>query len=153
VHIQSAALGPCILTGAGAGAGPTAVSVVADVVDVGRNLHAESAGRVPQRAFREEDMRDARIRQMGERSGQYYMRFTVADRPGVLANIAGILGQHNVSIGHLIQDAPEGTSDAPVEVVLLTHRALESDVEEALASINALPHIRAKARRFRIEEV
>jgi homoserine dehydrogenase len=153
VHINCAALGPCILTGAGAGAGPTAVSVVADVVDVGRNLVTDSAGRVPQRAFREEQLRDARIRQMGERHGQYYMRFTVADRPGVLANIAGILGQHNVSIGHLIQDAPEGNSDAPVEVVLLTHRALEADVEKALAQIHALPHIRAKPRRFRIEEV
>jgi homoserine dehydrogenase len=153
VHITGAALGPCILTGAGAGAGPTAVSVVADVVDIGRNLLADTAGRVPQRAFREEDLRDARVREMGAREGEYYMRFSVADRPGVLAEIAGILGQNNVSIAHLIQDASDEKPDAPVEVVLLTHRAREANVEAALARINALGHMRANARRFRIEEV
>jgi homoserine dehydrogenase len=153
VHITSAALGACVLTGAGAGAGPTAVSVVSDVVDVGRNLLAESAGRVPQRAFHEEKLHDARVRAMGERSGEYYMRFTVADQPGVLAEIAGLLGQHKVSIAHLIQDAPDNQEGAPVEVVLLTHRAREADVQAALARIDALGHVRAKARRFRIEEV
>lgn len=152
VQITSSALGPCTLTGAGAGAGPTAVSVVSDVVDVGRNLLAESAGRVPQRAFREEQLKDARVREIGEREGRYYMRFSVADRPGVLADIAGILGQHQVSIAHLIQDAPENGNDVPVEVVLLTHKALERNVEGACARINALEHVRGKARRFRIEE-
>lgn len=153
VQITSAALGPCMLTGAGAGAGPTAVSVVSDVVDVGRNLHSDAAGRVPHRAFREESLKDAKIRDLGERTGEYYMRFTVSDRPGVLAEIAGILGQHSVSIAHLVQDAPDDQVEASVEVVLLTHAAREGAVETALAQINRLPHLRAPARRFRIEAV
>ncbi len=151
VQITSAALGPCMLTAAGAGAGPTAVSVVSDVVDVGRNLHSDSAGRVPHRAFREEVLKDARLRDIGERAGAYYMRFTVSDRPGVLAELAGILGQHSVSIAHLVQDAPE-QAEASVEVVLVTHNAREGSVQAALAEINQLPHLRAPARRFRIEE-
>ena len=153
VHINAAALGPCILTGRGAGAGPTAVSVVSDVIDVGRNLHANTAARVPHRAFREEVLSDVRVRDRGARQGEFYMRFTVEDRPGVLAEIAGILGQESVSIAHLVQDAPDGSEGAPVEVVLLTHVAREAAVEEALRRIDQLPHVRAPARRFRIEEV
>jgi homoserine dehydrogenase len=153
VLISSAALGPCMLTGAGAGAGPTAVSVVSDVVDVGRNLLADAAGRVPHRAFREEVLKDARLRDVGERTGEYYMRFTVSDRPGVLAEIAGILGQESVSIAHLVQDAPDDQPEVSVEVVLLTHAAREASVRSALARINQLPHLRAPARRFRIEEI
>lgn len=151
VHIDCGTLGPCILTGRGAGAGPTAVSVVSDVVDVARNLVAQTAGRVPHRAFREESLDDARIRDVGERKGAYYMRFTVADRPGVLAEIAGILGANNVSISHLVQEAPE-EPDAAVEIVLVTHRCREADMVTALIAIDQLPHVRAKARRFRIED-
>jgi homoserine dehydrogenase len=80
------------------------------------------------------------------------MRFTVEDRPGVLAEIAGILAQNAVSIAHLVQDAPDDNTAASVEVVLLTHAAREADVEQALARIDQLPHMREKARRFRIEE-
>ncbi len=152
VHIDCAALGPCILTGRGAGAGPTAVSVVSDVVDVGRNLRVEATGRVPQRSFREESIDKARVSDMGARVGEYYMRFTVEDRAGVLAEIAGILGQHNVSIAHLVQDAPEDPGSC-VEVVLVTHRCREANVATALDSINKLSLMRAPARRFRIEEV
>jgi homoserine dehydrogenase len=152
VHITGATLGPCILTGPGAGAGPTAVSVVSDVLDVSRNLLAHAAGRVPQRAFPEDAIRPARVRDMGQRVGEYYMRFTVSDRPGVLAEIAGILGQQQVSIAHLVQDAPDDQPNANVEVVLLTHNAREAHVAEALKRIDALPHMRAPTRRFRIEE-
>lgn len=152
VHIAAAALGPCILTGRGAGAGPTAVSVVSDVIDIGRNIAANTAGRVPHRAYREEVLSEARMREPGARSGEFYMRFTVEDRPGVLAEIAGILGQNGVSIAHLVQDAPDDQVVASVEVVLLTHVAREADVERALARIDQLPHMREKARRFRIEE-
>jgi homoserine dehydrogenase len=153
VHISAQALGPCILTGRGAGAGPTAVSVVSDVIDIGRNLLAKTAGRVPQRAFREEVMSDVRVHDRGARQGEFYMRFTVEDRPGVLAEIAGILGQESVSIAHLVQDAPDQGANAAVEVVLLTHVAREAAVEQALSRIDQLPHVRAPARRFRIEEV
>jgi homoserine dehydrogenase len=153
VHISAVALGPCILTGRGAGAGPTAVSVISDVIDIGRNLLAKTAGRVPQRAFREEVLSDVRLRDRGARQGEFYMRFTVEDRPGVLAEIAGILGREGVSIAHLMQDAPDAGDSAAVEVVLLTHVAREAAVEQALAHIDQLPHVRAPARRFRIEEV
>jgi len=152
VHIDCAALGPCILTGRGAGAGPTAVSVVSDVVDIGRNLSVKASGRVPQRAFREDAMHEAHVSDIGVRSGEFYMRFTVEDRPGVLAEIAGILGQHGISIGHLVQDAPD-EAGSPVEVVLVTHRCREADVQRALSRINQLSLMRVPARRFRIEEI
>ena len=108
---------------------------------------------MPHRAFREEELKDARLRDIGDRVGEYYMRFTVSDRPGVLAEIAGILGQQSVSIAHLVQDAPDEQTESSVEVVLLTHAAREGAVQAALAKINQLPHLRAPARRFRIEEI
>jgi homoserine dehydrogenase len=126
--------------------------VVSDVIDIGRNLQANSPVRVPQRAFREAVLSEARVRDPGARSGEFYMRFTVEDRPGVLAEIASVLGQNGVSIAHLVQDAPDDNEAASVEVVLLTHVAREADVERALARIDQLPHMREKARRFRIEE-
>jgi homoserine dehydrogenase len=152
VHIAADALGPCILTGRGAGAGPTAVSVLSDVIDIGRNLAANTAGRVPHRAFREDMLSQVKVRDAGARQGEFYLRFTVQDRPGVLAEIAGILGQNGVSIAHLVQDAPDDGSEVSVEVVLLTHNAREAAVEAALSRINQLPHMRGPARRFRIEE-
>jgi homoserine dehydrogenase len=153
VHITSAAIGPCILIGRGAGAGPTAVSVVSDIIDVGRNLIAQVGARVPSRAFREEVLRDAPIRSAGERRGEFYLRVTVEDRPGVLADIAGILGQNTVSIAHLVQDAPDDAPGSPVEIVLLTHIAREADITSAITGINALSHVRGPVRRFRIEAV
>jgi homoserine dehydrogenase len=77
----------------------------------------------------------------------------VADKPGVLAGLAGILGPERVYIAHMVQDAPDDQPEANVEVVLLTHRAREAAVMRALERINQLPHLRAPARRFRIEEI
>ena len=82
VHIEGAALGPCLLSGYGAGALPTAVSVVSDVVDVGRNIFAGSTGRVPISAFSAQ--RTARVRDSSEYRGRWYLRFAVLDQSGVL---------------------------------------------------------------------
>ena len=153
VYLTSESLGPSILTGPGAGSGPTAVSVLSDVIDVGRNLIADVGARVPSRAFPEEKLVDANIRPAGLRMGAFYMRLTVADRPGVLAEVTGILGRHQVSIAHLVQDALEPTAGAGVEVVLLTHRAREADIEASVEQIDRLEHVQAQTRRFRIEEV
>jgi homoserine dehydrogenase len=147
VHIEGAALGPCLLSGLGAGALPTAVSVVSDIVDVGRNMFIEAQGRVPNSAL--STSRDARVRDMAEYRGRYYLRFSVLDQHGVLGRLATVLGARDVSIAQMVQEGHG--KDEPVAVVLLTHPAREGDLRAALAEIERLQFVVEPTRALRIE--
>jgi homoserine dehydrogenase len=142
VLIEAAMLGPCLLSGLGAGALPTAMSVVSDIVDVGRNLLTSAHGRVPSRSVRGESLRTYAVQDIGEHVARFYLRFSGRDRPGVLARVAGVLGERGVSIEQMVQDSRStGKDDRPVPIVMLTHEARERDVREALARIDAMTDI------------
>jgi homoserine dehydrogenase len=147
VHIEGAALGPCLLSGYGAGALPTAVSVVSDIVDVGRNIFTNSTGRVPISAFSAQ--RTARVRDSSEYRGRWYLRFSVLDQSGVLGKLATALGEHEVSIERMIQEGHQ--KDEPVSVVLLTHPAREGNLRTALEQIDSQKLLVEPARALRIE--
>jgi homoserine dehydrogenase len=147
VHIEGAALGPCLLSGYGAGALPTAVSVVSDIIDVGRNIFTNSTGRVPISAFSAQ--RTARVRDSADYRGRWYLRFSVLDQSGVLGKLATALGEHEVSIERMIQEGHQ--KDEPVSVVLLTHPAREGNLRAALAQIEKQKLLVEPARAFRIE--
>lgn len=151
IYIQGAAVGPVLLSGPGAGALPTAVSVVADIVDVGRNLRTQAAGRVPQRAFQTASLREVEVQDIGQHRCRFYLRFSVLDRSGVLGGITGFLGKHNVSIEQMVQEG-RSTTDAPVSVVILTHPAREGDVRAALKDIDGLDIVAQPTRSLRIDE-
>ncbi len=151
VVLEGKMLGPCLLSGYGAGALPTAMSVVSDIVDVGRNLVFGASGRVPQRAWRGEHLERRAIAPPGKHVCRWYLRFSVLDRPGVLARIAGVLGAFDVSIEQMVQEGRGADSDEPVHVVMLTHEARESDVRHALREIEMLKGFVARARALRIE--
>jgi homoserine dehydrogenase len=152
VDIEGAALGPCLLSGPGAGSLPTAVSVVADVVDVGRNLLSNAGGRVPQRAFTGERVRDVQVQDIAEHRCRMYLRFSVRDQSGVLGQLTTVLGSHRVSIEQMVQTGQgDGASD-PVSVVLLTHPAREGDVRTALSEIDELGILLEPTTAIRIEE-
>jgi homoserine dehydrogenase len=147
VHIEGAALGPCLLSGLGAGALPTAVSVVSDIVDVGRNMFTKAQGRVSSSAF--SAGKRARVQPMAEYRGCYYLRFAVVDQRGVLGKLATALGARDVSIAQMVQEGHG--KDAPVAVVLLTHPAREGDLRAALAEIERLAFVVEPTRALRIE--
>jgi homoserine dehydrogenase len=149
VYIEGAAVGPCLLSGLGAGALPTAVSVVSDIVDVGRNLQSESRGRVPQRAFHGSSVKVLRVQDPAEHRCRFYLRFSVLDRSGVLGKLASALGQRDVSIEQMVQD---GQDTQPVSVVMLTHPAKEGDVRDALAEIAKLEITAQPTCALRIED-
>ncbi|MBX3275494.1 MAG: homoserine dehydrogenase [Sandaracinaceae bacterium] len=151
VVLEGKMLGPCLLSGYGAGALPTAMSVVSDIVDVGRNLVFGASGRVPQRAWRGEHLARPPIAPPGQHECRWYLRFSVLDRPGVLARIAGVLGAFDVSIEQMVQEGRGGGSDEPVHVVMLTHEAREENVRHALREIELLKGMVARARALRIE--
>ncbi len=119
--------GRLFFQGAGAGAGPTASAVVADLIDVARGDHGPAFG-APVAGLATLSPADP-----AERRGRYYLRLTAADRPGVLAEITRALGDAAVSIESLIQRGHAANGDALVVVV--THEAREADVQAALARI------------------
>jgi homoserine dehydrogenase len=151
VYIEGAAVGPCLLSGMGAGAMPTAVSVVSDIVDVGRNLHSAAHGRVPQRSFRGDRMTTQTVQDIRDHRCRFYLRFAVPDRSGVLGKLASVLGKFDVSIEQMVQDGHETAQ--PVFVVVLTHPAREGDVQNALREIAALDVVTAPPQALRIEEL
>jgi homoserine dehydrogenase len=150
VYIEGAAVGPCLLSGLGAGALPTAVSVVSDIVDVGRNLRSAAGGRVPQRSFRSERMTVPRVQAPADHRCRFYIRFAVQDRSGVLGKLATSLGNHQVSIEQMVQEGQH--SSDPVSVVVLTHPAREGDLRSALTEIDRLDIVAQPTRVLRIEE-
>ncbi len=151
VYVEGAMLGPCLTSGLGAGALPTAMSVVSDIVDVGRNLLVGAHGRVPSRAFQGEHLKDMEVQDPGDHRCHWYLRFTVRDRPGILARIAGVLGASTVSIEQMVQEGI-GQDDGPVVVVMLTHTSLERNLMGALEEIATLDDVVEPPMALRIEE-
>jgi homoserine dehydrogenase len=151
VYVSSYALGHSMYYGRGAGMMPTAVAVVSDVIEVARNLLASATGEAPLRARAEKQVKDRRIRAPGELESRYYLRFGVLDKPGVLAQIAGMLGEHEISISEVVQEGAR-MEGKPVTVVITTHRAKEKNVQGALGIINRLPAVVENTRLIRIFE-
>ena len=151
VLIEGAMLGPCMISGLGAGALPTAMSVVSDIVDVGRNLLVGSHGRVPSRSFRGEHLVARAVEEPGEHRSRFYLRFPVRDRPGILARIAGVLGAFDVSIEQMYQEGV-GEGGRPVQVVMLTHEAREQSIRDSLREIESLHDVVEPPRALRIED-
>jgi homoserine dehydrogenase len=89
---------------------------------------------------------------LGDVRGRYYLRFQVHDRPGVLARLAGALGEAAVSIEQMVQEGGAGSSGLPVDSVMLTHDALERDVNRALEAIARSGVAAAAPRVIRIQD-
>lgn len=150
VHLRGNAVGPVMLWGLGAGMMPTASAVVADVIDICRNILNKASQRVPLPSFSEEAGRAIKIKDTNSLELPYYMRFSAIDKPGVLSKISGVLGGHNISILSVIQkDRKVGGA---VPLVIVTHNALERELRAAVAEIETLDIILEKVVYVRIEE-
>jgi homoserine dehydrogenase len=131
IALEGRALGPCLLSGRGAGDMPTAVSVVADVLDVARNRIHGTSGLTTKGI----QLAARRLMPLADVQTRYYLRFQVYDKPGVLGRIASSLGACGVSIEQMMQEGRGDVTGEPVQIVILTHTARERNVEEALAGI------------------
>jgi len=136
--------------GRGAGMDPTASAIVGDVMAIARNLKAGIGRRSAPLGFQDNQLKNLEIKPMDEITSKYYLRFSAVDKPGVLANIAGLLGKNNISIESMIQYARmEGET---VPIVIMTHAAIEGDVRRALDEIDTYEAIKEKSKRIRIED-
>ncbi len=152
VLIMADAVGPTLYYGAGAGAEPTASAVVADLVDVVRTLTSDPENRVPHLAFQPDALTDLPMLPMEDVSTAYYLRLQAADRPGVLADVARILGDRGISIEAVVQKEP-GPEVEFVPLILLTHQVRERQMNEAIARIEDLDSITGKVTRIRVEHL
>jgi homoserine dehydrogenase len=137
--------GPVVHEGRGAGAGPTASAVVADLVDIARGV------RLPVLGVPASELVDHRPAPMSAHRGSYYIRLMVVDRPGVLADIAAVLRDHEVSIEALIQRARNPGQAVPI--VLTSHETTEAAMTAALARIATLAAVLEPPRMIRIERL
>lgn len=146
VYIQSDLAKDLFLYGEGAGKFSTSSGIMADIVDAAsdiksanlRSLDLDSLGKFK------------RIKKIDELKSFYYIRFMAVDKPGVLAEISGILSRHKISIASVMQKARK--KDQGVPIIMLTHQAKEYDLKKALLEINRLSVIRAKSVTIKIEE-
>ncbi len=152
ILVKGDAVGPTLYYGAGAGSFPTASAVVADLVDVTRLITADPEHRVPHLAFQPDRLSSTPILPIGEVETCYYLRMRVEDRPGVLADITRILARSKISIDAMVQKEP-GEGESRVDIVMLTHRALEKNVDAAMARIEKLRTVVGKVTRIRLEEL
>lgn len=137
VFIDGSTTGPSLLYGKGAGRLPTASAVVADILDAARTIQDKVAptdlswmGGEP-----------ATLRPLDLAEGRYYLRFDVADRPGVLGRVATVLGTHHVSVASMVQHEGKGTTS----MVLDTHVAREADIQRAVSEIAKMPEMLSPA--------
>ncbi|MEK6735204.1 MAG: homoserine dehydrogenase [Pseudomonadota bacterium] len=152
IVVKGDAVGTTLYYGAGAGAEPTASSVIADLVDVTRMQTADPMHRVPSLSFQPDLLSDTPVIPMEEVETAYYLRLNVIDRPGVLAEITRVLADFNISINAMIQ-REAGDEEERVSIIILTHMTIEKNINAAIIRIEALPVIFGKVIRIRIEEL
>lgn len=148
IRVVGDAVGRVFFHGLGAGQMPTASAVVADLIDtvVGR---AAVTFRTLELWSRHREAK-VRLSDPAAAESRFYLRFNVTDRPGVLAEIAGILGRHKISIASVIQHETEGREDGVVPLVIMTHLAPEGAMAQAMQAIDQLPVVHPPSVRMRV---
>lgn len=150
VLVEGSAVGPTLYYGAGAGAEPTASAVVADIVDLARDLSAGQQSRVPGLGVANKAIVELPIVPMVDVRTPWYMRMEAQDKPGVMTQVTRILSEQGISIEALIQKAPSG-GEARVPVIVLTNVAAQGALEAAVEAIEALDSITDKIACIRVE--
>jgi homoserine dehydrogenase len=152
VMVRGDAVGTTLYYGKGAGSEPTASAVIADLVDLGRNIAMGTQGSVPALAFQHDSLSATKILPIEEVTTGHYLRMRVADEPGVLADITRVLADGEISIDALFQrEADDGV--AQTDIIMLTHPAQEGRVRSAILRIESLPTVLNKVVSIRIEQL
>ena len=143
VSLEGDFSGPVFLQGRGAGEGPTASAVVADLIDVARGV------RIPVWGMAVTALDPAPALPIAQHEGAYFLRLMVVDQPGVLADVMAILRDHGISLASMAQHGRRPGEAVPI--VLVTHETREAAVSGALAQIGALESVLEPPALIRIE--
>jgi homoserine dehydrogenase len=145
-------VGPVMFYGRGAGQNPTASAIVGDLIGLARTMQAGAGRRMAPLGFLDGEIRTLPLKPMAEIVSKYMLRFSALDKPGVLASIAGALGNHGISIESMVQTTHQDSDATPVPIVIKTHEACEGSVQAALEEIDQLAIISEKTVFIRIED-
>ena len=156
VAVDGDFIGDVMLIGPGAGAGPTAASVMSDIVDIARGIV------FPPFVRPTKDLTPYQRAKMREHEGSYYLRLSVHDRPGAFAAIAKRMAEQNISLESVVQrrfqsisedEAHSSVSAPPMPVIMVTHETNESAIRRALEEIQKDGHVLGQAQMIRIENL
>ncbi|MBF0294064.1 MAG: homoserine dehydrogenase [Magnetococcales bacterium] len=149
VFVRGDFSGTTMYHGRGAGERPTASAVVADLVDLARDLRSGGKGRLPPLGVPFHHLRTLPIQNAAQRHGTFYLRLAVADRPGVLAEVSAILARHGISLDAVHQEGRSHVEAVPL--IMVTHETTEERISLAMGEIETLESVREPPRTIRIE--
>ena len=149
VLVEGDAVGPTMYYGPGAGSEQTASSVIADIVDIAREI--DNAGNVPHLGYSTET-ENLPVLPVSEIETAYYLRITVKDEIGQMAQIASIMSENGINIEAILQKEPEEEA-ATVPLILLTHSVREKQMDQAIEALQSLDSVIKPVVRIRVEQL
>ena len=151
VLVQGNKVGPTLYYGAGAGSEPTASAVVADIIDLARNIESNNANSIPILGFIKDEIKAKKILLIEDITSEFYIRLSMKNESGVLDKITQVFAQHSLSINAMVQK--EIQDDDVVDIILVTSNMIEKEMEKIIYEIEALPENIDKAIKLRIEQL
>ncbi|MFC2122676.1 homoserine dehydrogenase [Bacteroidota bacterium] len=146
ILVEGDLVGKVLFYGQGAGGAPTSSAILADVVSAAQDIVTGAGNRI-----RWKLQTDKAVKSIDEISTRYYLRMNIADRPGVLSQISKVLGDHQISISSVIQKFTDELSQT-AEIVIMTHRAPEKGVRQAMDEMARLESVKEVSNLIRVEE-
>ena len=152
VLVKGDMVGPTMYYGAGAGSEPTASAVVADIIDLARNLESNNSTPIPILGFVKNAIKAKKMLSIEETTSEFYLRFSMKNESGVLAKITQVFAQHLISIDAMVQKEVQ-EDDEIVDIILVTSNMVEKEMNKIINEIEALPENKDKVVKLRIEQL
>jgi homoserine dehydrogenase len=152
VLVKGDMVGPTMYYGAGAGSEPTASAVVADIIDLARNLESNNTTPIPILGFVKNAIKSKKMLSIEEINSEFYLRFSMGNESGVLAKITQVFAQHSISIDAMVQKEVQ-EDDEIVDIILVTSNMVEKEMNKIINEIEALPENKDKVVKLRIEQL
>ncbi len=152
VLVKGNMVGPTLYYGAGAGAEPTASAVVADIIDLARNLESNNTTPIPILGFIKNEIKSKKMLSIKDITSEFYLRISMKNESGVLAKITQVFAQHSISIDAMVQKEIQ-EDDEIVDIILVTSNMIEKEMNKIINEIEALPENKDKVVKLRIEQL
>lgn len=152
VLVKGNMVGPTLYYGAGAGAEPTASAVVADIIDLARNLESNNTTPIPILGFIKNEIKSKKMLSIENITSEFYLRISMKNESGVLAKITQVFAQHSISIDAMVQKEIQ-EDDGIVDIILVTSNMIEKEMNKIINEIEALPENKDKVVKLRIEQL
>lgn len=152
VLVHGDKVGPTLYYGAGAGSEPTASSVVADIIDLARNIESKNTNSIPILGFIKNEIKAKKILSIEDITSEFYIRLSMKNESGVLAKITQVFSEHSISIDAMVQKEIQ-EDDAVADIILVTSNMIEKEMNKIIDEIEALPENIDKAVKLRIEQL